>query len=67
MQMTLREIVAVALLTSGLGAANSALAQKQGGSEDLPPRQPGEHVDPRGSDIVDLDADDGGVQQPAPL
>ena len=32
MQMTVREIVAVALLTSGLGAANSALAQKQGGT-----------------------------------
>ena len=32
MQMTLREIVAVALLTSGFGAANSALAQKQGGT-----------------------------------
>ena len=32
MQMTLPEIVAVALLTLGLGAANSALAQKQGGT-----------------------------------
>jgi len=32
MQMTLPEIVAVALQTLGLGAANSALAQKQGGT-----------------------------------
>jgi peptide/nickel transport system substrate-binding protein len=30
--MTFREIVAVALLMSGLGAANSALAQKRGGT-----------------------------------
>jgi hypothetical protein len=31
------------------------------GSADLSPRQPGEHVDPRGSDQLGLNSDDGGV------
>src|SRR5437764_861720 len=32
--------------------------------ENVQPRQPGEHVDPRGSDVRRRGADDGGVQQP---
>src|SRR5437763_4060441 len=42
-------------------------AEKRRDAQILSPRQPGEHVDPRGGDDLDRGADLGGVQQPDPL
>jgi peptide/nickel transport system substrate-binding protein len=60
-----RRVAAAALLLVVMSGAG-AQAQKPGGVlfADLSPRQPGEHVDPRGRDQLGRDPNDGGVQQP---
>ena len=52
MTLRLRMLAATAGLLAASLAGGEAWGQKSGGdSQDLSPRQPGQHVDPRGGDF----------------
>ena len=62
----MRHILATAAVAALVIAGGPALAQKSGGIlQDVPLRQPGQHVDPRGGDrLRPIAPMMGGVQQP---
>src|SRR5215469_11182927 len=51
----------------GDGGRFGTCAKTRWSIADLSPRQPGEHVDPRGGNQLGRDSNDGGVQQPRAL